>query len=137
VTLRLPFAAWDVLLGKFMDSASEVMRDLRGKKMRTSYLLYCVWADRVACAALLVMVCGALVPVFAADVPEWLDEFEDICSQVEVVDSLSREEIQSLVDRCDKLMPVIESSDDRKKKVYLFRLKRARDMFEATLQIGE
>jgi hypothetical protein len=83
------------------------------------------------------MVCGALVPVFAADVPEWLDEFEDICSQVEVVNSLEREEIQRLVDRCDKLMPVIESSDDRKKKVYLFRLKKARDMFEATLQLEE
>jgi hypothetical protein len=96
-----------------------------------------MWADKAACAALLVMVCGALVPVFAADVPEWLDEFEDICSQVAVVDSLEREEIQSLVDRCDKLMPVIESSDDRKKKVYLFRLKKARDMFEATLQLEE
>jgi hypothetical protein len=120
-----------------MDSASEVMRNLRGKKLRTSYLLYRVWADKAAFAAILVIVCGTLVPVFAADVPEWLDEFEDICSQVEVVDSLSREEIQSLVDRCDKLMPVIESSDDRKKKVYLFRLKMARDMYESVLQIDE
>jgi hypothetical protein len=41
------------------------------------------------------------------------------------------------LDRCDKLMPVIESSDDRKKKVYLFRLKKARDMFEATQKLEE
>jgi hypothetical protein len=68
---------------------------------------------------------------------DWLGEFNDICSQVDVVDSLSREEIQSLIDRCDKLMPVIESSDDRKKKVYLFRLKKARDMFEAAPQLEE
>jgi hypothetical protein len=96
-----------------------------------------VWADKAAFAAILVMVSGALVPVFAADVPEWLDEFEDICSQTMDSQSLSVEELQALVERCDKLMPVIESSDDRKKKVYLFRLKMACDMFEAVLQLDE
>jgi hypothetical protein len=71
----------------------------------------------------------------AAD--DWLEEFNDICSQVDVVDSLEREEVQRLVERCDKLMPVIEASENRKKKVYLFRLKKARDMFEAAPQLEE
>ena len=68
---------------------------------------------------------------------EWLEEFNDICSQVDVVDSLEREEVQRLVERCDELMPVIEGSENPKKKVYLFRLKKARDMFEFALQMGE
>jgi hypothetical protein len=67
----------------------------------------------------------------AAD--DWLGEFNDICSQIDVVDSLEREEVQRLVERCDELMPVIEA----KKKVYLFRLKKARDMFAATPQFEE
>jgi hypothetical protein len=78
-----------------------------------------------------------VVVLTAAAADDWLEEFNDICAQVDVVDSLSREEVQSLIDRCDKLMPVIESSDDRKKKVYLFRLKKARDMFEATQKLEE
>jgi hypothetical protein len=71
----------------------------------------------------------------AAD--DWLGEFNDICSQIDVVDSLEREEVQRLVERCDELMPVIEASENPKKKVYLFRLKKARDMFAATPQFEE
>jgi hypothetical protein len=92
---------------------------------------------RAACAALLVMVCGALAGAFAADVPEWLDEFEDICSQTMDAQSLSNEELQSLVERCEKLLPIIEQSDFVKKKVYLFRIKKCKDLFQYMIEVNE
>jgi hypothetical protein len=92
---------------------------------------------RAACAALLVMVCGALVGAFAADVPEWLDEFEDICSQTMDAQSLSNEELQSLVERCEKLLPIIEQSTFVKKKVYLFRIKKCKDLFQYMIEVNQ
>jgi hypothetical protein len=96
-----------------------------------------VWADKAAFAAILVIVCGTLVPVFAADVPEWLDEFEDICVQTMDSQSLSVEELQALVERCEKLIPVIEQSTYVKKKVYLFRIKKCKELFQYMIEVNQ
>jgi hypothetical protein len=113
------------------------MVNRKGKKLRTRYRFYHVSVGRAACAAVLIMVCGALAGAFAADVPEWLDEFEDICSQTMDAQSLSDEELQSLVERCEKLLPIIEQSTFSKKKVYLFRIKKCRDLFEFVLEVNQ
>lgn len=67
----------------------------------------------------------------------WHEEFEEICSKVQMGDSLSREELRVLVERADKLVPLIKESTDPKKKVYIFRLKKCRSFFDFTLQMKQ
>lgn len=72
-------------------------------------------------------------PVAAGD---WHEEFDEICVQAQTADSLSEEELLSLVERADKLLPVIKASDDPRKKVYLFRLKKCRNLFVYMLEVN-
>jgi hypothetical protein len=60
----------------------------------------------------------------------WKPSFEEICSKVQATDNLSTAELTALVEKADKLMPVIQASDSPSKKVYLLRLKKCRSLFE-------
>jgi hypothetical protein len=51
--------------------------------------------------------------------------------------SLSNEELQSLVERCEKLLPIIEQSTFVKKKVYLFRIKKCKDLFQYMIEVNQ
>ncbi|MGA2192459.1 MAG: hypothetical protein ABSG42_03670 [Nitrospirota bacterium] len=73
--------------------------------------------------------CFAGQPAAAAAPDDWKKEFDDICSKTEVAATLSKEELKTLMDRCDRLMPKIEQLDESQRKVYSGRLKRARDFF--------
>ena len=82
----------------------------------------------------------ALVCLFTlAAVPDvqssenWKDSFEDICSKVDISSTLSVKELDSLIERTDKLVPEIQRSEDPAKKVYLRRLKNCRSMFEFSI----
>jgi hypothetical protein len=68
---------------------------------------------------------------------EWFAEFEEICSKVDKADSLSTDEIKLLIERVDKLMPMVKNSDDPKRKVYLFRLKKYKGFFQYMIQLRE
>jgi hypothetical protein len=82
----------------------------------------------------LLFVCLLGVPGAAGD---WHAEFDELCSKVEVLDDMGIEEIEALVQRADKLLPLIEASDDTKKKVYIFRLKKCRAMFDYTMRLKQ
>jgi hypothetical protein len=60
----------------------------------------------------------------------WKDPFEEICSKVDISQTLSIKELEGLIERADKLTPEIQASEDPSKKVYLRRLKNCRSMFE-------
>ena len=60
----------------------------------------------------------------------WKPAFEEICSKVQATDTLSTAEITALIERADKLVPVIQASDSPSKKVYVMRLKKCRSLFE-------
>jgi hypothetical protein len=60
----------------------------------------------------------------------WKPAFEDICWKVQETDNLSIAELTTLIEKADKLMPVIQASDSPSKKVYLLRLKKCRALFE-------
>lgn len=45
----------------------------------------------------------------------------------------SREELQNLITRCDKLKPQMEKLDEAPRKVYMKRLKMARDLYQYVL----
>ncbi len=76
-----------------------------------------------------VLGCGAVV--FAQN--DWKAEFDDICAKTDQAMTLSKEELITLVERCDKLKPSIEQLEETQKKVYLRRLQLCRNLFVFTI----
>ena len=68
---------------------------------------------------------------------DWKKEFEEICSRTDDAMSFTREELKSLIARCDRLKPVIEKLDESARKVYLRRLQLCRDLFAFVLESKE
>ncbi len=71
-----------------------------------------------------------VAPQVASAADDWKTSFNDICSKVQASDNLSIQDFSTLLERTDKLMPEIQASDDRSKKVYMQRLKKCRSFFE-------
>jgi uncharacterized protein YkvS len=69
--------------------------------------------------------------VYAQD--DWKAEFADICSKTDDPMALSKAEVKSLIERCDKLKPRIEKLDESTAKVYLRRLQVCKDLFAFVL----
>jgi len=67
----------------------------------------------------------------------WTEDFDKICVQAEVADSLPTETLKELALESDRLLAVIEASNDPRKKVYIFRLKKCRDMFLYIVDLRE
>jgi hypothetical protein len=65
----------------------------------------------------------------------WREEFTRICSMTDVADTLSREELQALIDDSEKLLRALEERSAPEVKVYVFRLKMCRDLFVYSLQL--
>src|SRR3990172_3448379 len=59
----------------------------------------------------------------------WIGDFDRICAQAEVADSLPTEKLKELAMESDKLLEVIEADNDPKKKLYIFRLKKCSNFF--------
>ena len=67
----------------------------------------------------------------------WKDEFSDITSKTVNSMGLSTEVLQSLVERCDKLQPVIEGLEATPRKVYLKRLMKSKSIFNFVIESRE
>jgi hypothetical protein len=72
-----------------------------------------------------------------ASAQSWIEDFDKICSQTEDADSLPTAKLKELVMESDKLIDVIESGNDPKKKVYIFRLKKCRNLFLYIMNLRE
>jgi len=57
------------------------------------------------------------------------EEFDQLCIYTQDAESLSLDKLKELVVGCDLLQKKIESSDDEKKKLLLFRLNKCRNFF--------
>ncbi len=68
---------------------------------------------------------------------DWKKEFEDICGKTQDAMSFSPSELRQLVERCDKLKPIIEKLEPSERKVYLRRLEMCRELFAFTLESKE
>ncbi len=68
---------------------------------------------------------------------DWKKEFEEICSRTDDAMSFSKEELKGLIERCDRLKPVIERQDESTRKVYLRRLQTCRDLLKFVLESKE
>ena len=84
---------------------------------------------------ILICSCIAATAPSARGAEEWKASFEDICSKVDVSGDLSTKELETLIERADKLMPEIQRSDDPSKKVYLQRLKKCRSLYEFSIDL--
>ena len=58
----------------------------------------------------------------------WKAEFEEVCGKTDDSMSMTKEELKALLDRCDKLKPLIEAQEETTRKVYLRRLQMCRDL---------
>lgn len=67
----------------------------------------------------------------------WIEDFDSICAQAELAESLPTAKLKELITESDKLIGVIEASNDPKKKVYIFRLKKCRSLFEYIIDMRE
>jgi hypothetical protein len=67
----------------------------------------------------------------------WLPEFEDICNKTDESNNMKKEELRTMIARCDKLRSSIEKSDNRQKNVYLFRLDKCRKLFTYVLEVND
>ena len=73
----------------------------------------------------------------AGTADDWKKEFTDICSKTDDAMSLPEDELKALVDRCDKLKPVIERLDDTERRLYSKRLESCRGVFMYVLDSKE
>ncbi len=72
-------------------------------------------------------------PLLSLGIEDWKEEFQDICAKTQDPMALSEDELRTLINRCDKLKPVIEGLDESTRKVYLKRLKMCRDIYSFSL----
>jgi hypothetical protein len=59
----------------------------------------------------------------------WIADFDSICAQAEFAESLPTAKLKELIAESDKLLGVIDASNDPRKKVHIFRLKKCRNLF--------
>ncbi len=88
-------------------------------------------------AAVVILVMLSLMIPSVALTSDWKDEVEDICFRTGDADSYSIEELQALIDRSNKLLKKIKASDNRRKKMYIMRLKKCRNFFAFTIDVKQ
>ena len=64
----------------------------------------------------------------------WRKEFDELCAKTEDAMTFSQDELSSLIQRCDTLLPQLEKLDDSTKKVYLGRLRMCRGLYAYVLE---
>ena len=82
-------------------------------------------------AVLCVTVLASMAPASGAADSEggWKVELEEVCVKTDISMTLSREELQALILRCEELEKRIGEEDEVVRRIYLRRLKRCRDLF--------
>ena len=75
-------------------------------------------------------------PAFAQAPPAggWKSEFEAVCAKTQDAMLLSSDELRSLVERCDKLKPLVEALSEPERKVYSKRLAACRSLYAYVLE---
>jgi hypothetical protein len=63
----------------------------------------------------------------------WKAEFAEVCSKTQDAMALTSDELRGLVERCDRLKPVLEQLDEPVRKVYTRRVQACRDLYQFVL----
>jgi hypothetical protein len=66
----------------------------------------------------------------------WREEFERICAKTGEIDKLGEAELAQLILESDRLREQIAAGNDQGGKVYLFRLRKCRELFVFMKEVG-
>ena len=78
---------------------------------------------------------GGSRPVLAVRAVEgWRAEFDAVCAKTQGAMALPTGELESLIARCDRLMPEIEKLDSSTRKVFSTRLLACRNLYAYVLE---
>ena len=72
------------------------------------------------------------VPAAASE--EWLAEFNESCARTSDAMNLSREELQSLIAKCERVLKAVQLQDEAVRKVYQKRVQKCLDLFRYVLE---
>jgi hypothetical protein len=86
----------------------------------------------VLCAIVLASMTPA--PGTAASEEDWKVELAEVCAKTDISMTLSREELQVLISRCEELEKKIGAEDKVVRKIYLRRVERCRNLFAYVLE---
>ncbi|QEM68716.1 hypothetical protein FO488_11490 [Geobacter sp. FeAm09] len=64
----------------------------------------------------------------------WRAEFEDACARTTDVMTLSANELQALIERCERLQKVIGQQEETVRRVYLKRLQMCKNLYVYILE---
>jgi len=79
-------------------------------------------------------------PVTAYAQDDWKQEFAEVCGKTQNAMELSRDELRSYIDRCNKLeerLDELNGPQGSERKVYATRLKMCKDLYVYTLEFRE
>ncbi len=65
-----------------------------------------------------------------ADESSWRKEYNSICGNSHEAVLLSKEDLIVRIDRCKELLNTIKSSDNPRKKIYIFRLEKCSNLYQ-------
>jgi hypothetical protein len=90
--------------------------------------------DKFLLAFVLCLFALALWPQHSWPEISFKKEFDEICARTSDAASLSVDELGALIDRCEKLRPVIERAAVPERTVYLKRLRMCQALFAYVLE---
>jgi hypothetical protein len=85
-----------------------------------------------SCLVTSLVLCLA-VPAIGGE-ESWRATFDDLCAQSNEAMALSVGELNTLIDKCNKLQKVIETEDETVRKVYLKRLQLCKNLYVFVLE---
>ncbi len=65
-----------------------------------------------------------------ANEQSWRYEYNSICGDTQKAVTLPGEEINALIDKCDKLLNEIKATDNPRKKIFIFRIEKCRNFYQ-------
>ena len=67
----------------------------------------------------------------------WQENFDHLCGLTDQAETMSVVELRETVKQCDALLAVIDRIDHPQKKIYLFRLRKCRNLFAYMVEVRE
>lgn len=67
-------------------------------------------------------------------VDDWKPEFEYLCGRTDEAMDMEVKELINIVERCQKLLPLIEASVNPQKKIYIKRLEACMNLYRFVLE---
>lgn len=86
---------------------------------------------------LIILAINLVFVIHAFSQENWRVEFDNLCGKTEETMTMKTEELKDLIDRCDKLRPVIENSESPQRQLFLKRLEKCRNLFVYMLEVKE